>query len=438
METTVDWFREIWGMTARIPTVLATAATFTFGACATDTDSSADGPDVVTETIGDTTVVRTLSGSVWEGDATLVPEVSIGELDGPEEYLFGRIFSIAADDDRNVYVFDHQAQEVRVFDPEGTYVETLGGRGEGPGEFSRAEAIALLPDGRLVVRDPGNQRIEVFGPASGQSDQWGYRAGGLYTGSPLYTDVNGRTFVYAPDRSDDDRGTHLIVFGPDGTQVDTLPYPSSTHEPPMLTAERRGVTASGQPTRGSTATHLPFSPMFQWTVHPSGHFLTGLSARYRIDLARDDDVLRIERAADPVRVHDEERDHKRDGVVEDMRDMDPDWSWNGPPIPEHKPFFNQLLAGRNGRIWVRLATEGQPVENEYYDPEDPGSMPIVWSESVRYDVFETDGVYLGAVVPPDEFSPYPNPVFDGDHVWGVTRDELGVQRVVRFRIVVGG
>ena len=131
---------------------------FILAACEADADPSTEGPASVTETIGDTTIVRTLSGSVWVAEATLVPEVSIGELDGPEEYLFGRIFSIAADDDLNVYVFDHQGQHVRVYDSLGTYVETLGRQGEGPGEFSRAEAIALLPDGRLVVRDPGNQR----------------------------------------------------------------------------------------------------------------------------------------------------------------------------------------------------------------------------------------------------------------------------------------
>lgn len=57
-------------------------ATLILAACATDSDATADGLATVTETIGDTTIVRTVSGSVWEGEATLVPEVSIGELDG--------------------------------------------------------------------------------------------------------------------------------------------------------------------------------------------------------------------------------------------------------------------------------------------------------------------------------------------------------------------
>jgi len=130
--------------------LLATTTTLTLAACEADNDPSAAGPDVVVETIGDTTVVRTLSGSVWGAEATLVPEVSIGELDGPEEYLFGWIFAIAVDDDRNVYVFDYQAQHVGVFDSAGNYVQTLGREGEGPGEFNRAESIAMLPDGRVA------------------------------------------------------------------------------------------------------------------------------------------------------------------------------------------------------------------------------------------------------------------------------------------------
>ena len=394
--------------------------TLILAACEADNDRSAAGQDVVIQTIGDTTVVRTLSGSVWGAEATLVPEVSIGELDGPEEYLFGWIFSIAVDDDRNVYVFDYQAQHVGVFDSEGNHVQTLGRPGEGPGEFNRAEAIALLPDGRLVVRNPGNQRIEVFGPEPGRTEQWGYPAGGLTTFQPLYTDMHGRTLVTIVDRSRDLSSsrtlvTQLLVLGPDGTPVDTLPEPSSP----------------------STTPFGPFSPMFQWTVHPSGHFLTGMPSEYRIDLARDDGVLRIERSVDPVPVLEEEGAYARERRVRSMRERDPDWSWSGPPVPKHKPFFSALQAGRDGRIWVRVAAEGYPVENEDHDPEDPSSMPVLWRTPLRYDVFEPDGTYLGVVVPPDGVT-LSNAVFDGDYAWGVTRDELEVQRVVRYRIVVGG
>ena len=399
-------------------------------ACGADAGSSGATLETVVETIGDTTVVRTLSGSVWGEEAALVPEITIGMLDGPEEYLFGRIWSLAVNDGGTVYVLDRLEQHVRVFDSLGVYLETLGRRGEGPGEFSSAEAISVLPDGRLAVRDPENQRVAVFGPGPGETAEWRYAAG-AYTRSPLFADARGRTYLLA---SDQDRLREvglimqIIVLGPDGTPLDTLPEPSSDYQPPFVRAEAPGILVSYG---------VPFTPRFHWTVHPSGHFLTGLSSDYRIDLARDDGVLRIKRSRDPVPASTAERAYQRERVVGSIRRSLPGWDWDGPAIPSHKPFFQELLAGRDGRIWVRLWTEGRPVDNVDHDPDDPGSLPVIWEEETRYDVFEPDGTYLGVVVAPDELSTFPAPVFDGDRVWAVTADELGVERVVRYRISHG-
>ena len=420
-------------MRSRLLLLVTAAATSALAACGTDRGPAPARPEVVVDTVGDTTIVRTLAGSLWDGEATLVPEISIGKLDGPEELLFGGIRSIAVDDRRNVFVFDGQAQHVRVFDSDGAYVGTIGRRGEGPGEFGSAEAIAILPDGRLVVRDPGNRRIAVFGPSPEHSEHWGYDPGNYGSNSPLHTDAQGRTYLITRDPSSTDWVRHIIVLGPDGAHLDTLPEPSSPWDPPVMVAE--GEVEGGY----ARYTHpVPFAPSFQWTVHPSGHFVTGLPADYRIELARDDGILRIERITDPATVHADEGALRRASVERQLQSRIPGWTWDGPSIPEHKPFYRQLLAGRDGRIWVRLWTEAHRVEDEDHDPEDPDSDPVTWEEPLRYDVFEPDGVYLGAVTPPDEFWPLVNPVFDGDHVWAVTRDELGVERVARYRIDEGG
>lgn len=416
-------------MRTRSSPLLPATATVVLIACGTDADPSGSTHATIVETIGDTTVVRTLSGSVWGTEATLVPEVTIGELDGPEEYLFGSIRSIAVADDGTIHVLDFQAQHVRVFDSLGVYLETLGRRGEGPGEFSEAEAIAVLPDGRLAVRDPENQRVTVFGPGPGQVAEWRY-TGSIQTLSPLYTDTRGRTWLLAGDLDRVDALVmEIILLDPEGTPLDTIPTPTSDYEVPVVRAEAPGLRM----TYG-----VPFAPRFHWTVHPSGHFLTGLSSDYRIELARDDGVLRIERSQDPVPAADAERVYQRDVTTGRIRWSLPDWEWDGPAIPEHKPFFRGLLAGRDGRIWVQLSTEGRPVENAYHDPDDPGSFPVTWEEEIRYDVFEPDGTYLGVVVASEGFSSFPAPVFRGGQVWAVSEDEQGVERVVRYRIRVGG
>ncbi|MXW09170.1 MAG: 6-bladed beta-propeller [Gammaproteobacteria bacterium] len=148
---------------SRIGRLFSAATASLLIACGSGAGSSDRTLDTVVETIGDTTVVRTLAGSVWVEEATLVPEITIGMLDGPEEYLFGRIGSVAVNDDGTVYILDRLEQHVRVFDSLGVYLETLGRRGEGPGEFTSAEAIAALPGGRIARgQNPGRKSSKVL------------------------------------------------------------------------------------------------------------------------------------------------------------------------------------------------------------------------------------------------------------------------------------
>jgi hypothetical protein len=73
-------------------------------------------------------------------------------------------------------------------------------------------------------------------------------------------------------------------------------------------------------------------------------------------------------------------------------------------------------------------------ENPDYDPQEENSAPTRWREPIAFDVFGEDGTYFGKVHTPDGFQTNPTPVINGDYVWAVTEDDLGVQRVVRFRL----
>ena len=401
-------------------------------ACGPISDSGdATGTVVETETLGDTTVVRTVSGSVWGGDATLVPEVSVGELDGPEEYLFGSVSAIAVDDDHNVYVLDGQARHVRVFDSDGTYVKTLGRDGEGPGEFKVPIGLAIS-NGRLLVRDPANGRVQLFGLETGANEEWKYLPSDYFMNTPLYQDDQGRIYV---DISDPE--VHFIVMDSDGTQLDTISPPEAPADFDDDKYHMSAEVESGDQWMSVGAT-VPFSPDWYWTVHPTGHFLSALSTAYRINLEQEGGVLRIERNHTPVAVSDDEHDRHEQRILGRMRRVDAGWSWDGPGIPTHKPAFRGLAAGSDGRIWVRLWTEAQRVANEEHDPTNPESPPFTWVEPLRYDVFEADGTYLGAVVPPEGFSPSAPPVFGRSYVWAVERDDLGVERVRRYRLALPG
>jgi hypothetical protein len=101
-------------------------------------------------------------------------------------------------------------------------------------------------------------------------------------------------------------------------------------------------------------------------------------------------------------------------------------------VPDAKPPFTDVLAGDEGRIWVRLSREGRREAN--IDP----SKPDTWTEPVVYDVFEPDGRYLGQVTTPDGFLAYPQPVFRGDTVWAGFEDVDGVRYVKRYELKAEG
>ena len=74
------------GTLPRALTIVIAATTIGCAACGSD--ASPAGPSVEMETIGDTTIVRTLSGSVWGAEATLVLGGDPGRVEGRAK-LFG-------------------------------------------------------------------------------------------------------------------------------------------------------------------------------------------------------------------------------------------------------------------------------------------------------------------------------------------------------------
>ncbi|MYA12060.1 MAG: hypothetical protein F4087_10575, partial [Gemmatimonadetes bacterium] len=77
----------------------------------------------------------------------------LGTLAGEEWEQFGDVQSVAFDAAGNLLAFDQhdQSQRIYVVDSEGRLVREMGGPGEGPGEFKRAVAMAVMPDGRSLL-----------------------------------------------------------------------------------------------------------------------------------------------------------------------------------------------------------------------------------------------------------------------------------------------
>jgi hypothetical protein len=75
--------------------------------------------------------------------------------------LFGTISKAVSDEAGRVYISDNQKKQIHIFEPDGTYLQSLGKEGRGPGEFMFLGEISIQLK-RLYVVDSMQFRVNVF------------------------------------------------------------------------------------------------------------------------------------------------------------------------------------------------------------------------------------------------------------------------------------
>lgn len=370
------------------------------------------------DTIGDTIVVRTLSGSVWGTPMELKIDLSIGTLEGDSTLMFGFIQHIAVDAEGGIYAFDGQVPALRYFNARGEYVRTLGREGAGPGEYrDMALGLAVLSDGRVVMRDPRNARLNFYAPDGTPSDHWPV-ASGLFVDNAMVLDRRDHVFLKImlglPEPNKPWR-IGLLHYDATGHLVDTIPPPAT----------------SGEPTEAGVGRFLRSKI---WALSLDGTIVVGTNDQYVFELRRPDGtVVRIERAAERVSLEPGERAEHEAMNEWTRRTQGQFLTAEIPPVPATKPFFSGLHPGERGRVWVRRYVKAEKTD---MPPErDPSQPPsITWLEPTVFDVFESDGTYLGEVRAPPRTSVR---VFRGDTIWGIRQGELDEQYLVRAVVTDG-
>jgi len=411
-------------------TIAAACTIATLTGCADAPADAARGWVAETDTVGDTIVVRTVSGSAWGDSVRLVPEMSVGVEEGDDAYMFGRVRALAVRQNGELLVLDGQVPVLRRYSPDGAHVGDIGREGGGPGEYRRPETVDELPDGRIVVRDPGNGRFEVWSADLQSQPSWRLSSG-LSTGRQTYVDTAGHvhTLILLESGVSVDQWRYgLAHFTPSGEHTDTLIVPTWDYEAATVTGSSEG---------GSSSQMVPFTGQIRWSYSPHGYFVGGTTDRYAVDLYRPDGVLRLARAAEPVAVLPQEAAEREAQITRNMQNNFGAWRWNGPPIPETKTPWKDLFVDADGRVWVHVSMPGEDAmtDEEALEQERQSGQPVVrWEEPPVFDLFDPDGRYLARIALPEGAVTWPWPVVRGDSMWLIVADELGVQRVVRYRI----
>ncbi len=361
-------------------------------------------------------IVRTLSGSTWQGSPQLVEELTFGVVDGAQEYMFGQINQIAPDGRGGAYVFDGQVPALRHYDSTGSYTRTFGRAGGGPGEYqSPAMGLAVLSDGRIVLLDPQNARFNVYAPDGTALEHWP-RPSGLFTNRAMYVDTGDhiytRIMTGLAQPGEPIPPVGLLHLSPQGETLDTILAPSFPGEPDG----RPGILA----------------PVKIWDLHRDGYPVVGVSDRYAIELRKPEGTVRIEKVAERIPVNPEEQAEREAYIAYLMKRS----GGRGPsfsPVPNIKPYFQSIYVGDDGTIWVRTHQPGIRRNRPVDDATRSDGMPqISWTEPTVFDVFESDGTYLGEVHVPQGTILF---TYARDRVWATREGEQGETLVTRLRLV---
>jgi len=382
-------------------------------ACGGDANTSVTWAGTV-DTLPDGRVAVLSERPAWTETARPVfdEELRLGSMMGEGPESFGQVRDLLLDAEGRIYVLESQAQEIRVFGPDGDWLHTIGRQGEGPGELKNAAAMGWGPDNLLRVVDYGNGRISDFRPDGTFVTSHRQQGGFVMYPWPGAFVRDGGLINVSPAMRDGEFEAVLVRYTSDMQPIDTLTIPRYEGE-----SEYFELATDGGRMRAS----VPFGAGLAWDLDPRGYFWVAPStATYEVSQVSlvGDTLLTIRRPSAPHRVTSAEVDS---AVATMSWFTDQGGKIDRSKFPSTKPALSRVLAPGDGHVYV------VPVTDEF------GSGYL--STSAVVDVFGPDGRYLGRLdLPEGMATSNPEPVFRGDHVLAVVRDELDVPYVVRFRL----
>ncbi len=345
------------------------------------------------------------------------PAVRIGALEGAEEYRFYRIGGSLELPGDTLLVVNAGSQELRFYDGEGRFVRSVGGRGEGPGEFAVPTVVWERADS-LVIWDARLHRLSYFDHAGrflrlvtpGRASANPELLGVFEDGSFLIQDL------WLSQVNDDmnPQYLHFARFGATGEFLDSLPTKtwgligrlgdSGLVGGPLFDSKTvtAGDTRSYWTSPGDApevSRHAPDGSLTQivrWSEEPRA-----------VTDAQIDRYWGERMAA----FQDSENSNALRQTEELRRSM---------PVAETFPVVSALQTTREGGLWIQ----------RYHAPVDEG--PEEWL------IVAPDGTLSARIFLPENFR-----ILEvaGGSVAGVETDELDVERYVRYPVVtseVGG
>ncbi|HEX7243553.1 MAG TPA: 6-bladed beta-propeller [Longimicrobiaceae bacterium] len=343
---------------------------------------------------------------------------------------FGSVRSVAVDRAGRIYVADGTSQEIRVFAPDGDPLRTVGRRGRGPGEYTHLQDVVVARGDSLFALDIALQRVSVY--SLGRSPALAYTINvparlGKGAGYSLLVPAGGGVVVqYAPaiNAGSLDARREIVLR--------RLDRRGSVVADSILVVPDRELLVTRDPQYGYSVGLLPFGRRPLLRMGADDRLYYGWSDSlavgvYSLDGAR---VGRIGAPHPAPRVTDDDLRTLLGSYQTELGRSLLRKALDEGKVPSTKPAFKDFLVDDRGRVWINVVT-GEDVQVSGDDGLRYAAMPGRDDRGSPWWVFDRAGKRVAALALPRNVTLH---VVRGTDAYGVETDDLGVQRIVRYRV----
>ena len=336
-----------------------------------------------------------------EKSVRFVEELSIHTEDEEGNILIYRPGSYAVDEEGDIYICDLQDQKIKVFDPSGRYIRSIGDKGEGPGEFTHLSRLKILPDGRLLTLDWEMKRISLFERdgrflTSHKFRNWGYS---IYLTTPtLYAREE---VIFGPQ-------TQRFVKASDYEGQELFSYGQFEHH------HSQEVNEAGR--------RFTFSRLFDcYSIFAGDQKNSRLyhcfNEKYLIEVYDQEGQLfrKIDRPYDPIAVTETDVQSYLEGFrVRGTTDKDLALIEKNMEMPKFKTALDRMVVDDQGNLWVET-NESRITADETL---------------TAFDIFNEGGMYIYKI-----WTPLTIGLFHKGKMYRMdTNEETGFRTLKRYRV----
>ena len=330
---------------------------------------------------GDVTVVKNPKKPLLESPILeLEEDLSIGGPQAEGEHVFGRIQTFVVDDEGSIYVLDQKDSHIKAFDGSGSYLRTIGRKGQGPGELYMPMTLSLnRTAGELAVLQL-SRCISFFKP-----DGTFLRQQPLTDTMALRGQVDSRGNIYVIDLVHGERDSSYVIK--------------------KLSADASMIAVMAQAPAPGTDRPNPFMAIPSFQIDRNDALVYGCPETYEVEFmaASDGKVFKkVQRAYDPVPVTEAEKKDRLAAV--------PPGSGITYDFSKYHSAYEGFFMSDLGHLFVRT-----------WEKTDDGKVVC--------DIFDAEGRFLGRI----PLKSHGIALLKGKY-YALEQDEDGYQYVKRYAV----